>query len=256
MSLPRLSREELLALVDERADAVRDYLLWAQAHDSEDGSHRMLERPDIADAAKAAELFPEQWWGVVVFTCFGSTLGATTVAQAFQRPLPPPDAEAELERTTFRRGSIGHHRIQPAHKGAKQALVAACLDHGLFHDVLHGREDFHTRYLRLRAARMRQWGRTTSFDLLLRAGALGVGGEHYKPEYAYLSGSTGPKAGFTRVWGRPLKTDEAVAWAEALLRVWTEEWQEVAERVGVAWQRPPLEPCDQENFLCIYQERR
>lgn len=125
MSLPRLSREELLALVDERADAVRDYLLWAQAHDSEDGSHRMLERPDIADAAKAAELFPEQWWGVVVFTCFGSTLGATTVAQAFQRPLPPPDAEAELERTTFRRGSIGHHRIQPAHKGAKQALVEA-----------------------------------------------------------------------------------------------------------------------------------
>jgi len=22
------------------------------------------------------------------------------------------------------------------------------------------------------------------------------------------------------------------------------------------WDRAPLEPCDQENFLCIYQERR
>ena len=46
------------------------------------------------------------------------------------------------------------------------------------------------------------------------------------------------------------------SWAEALLRTWTEVWEVVAERVGVSWEKPPLEPRDQENFLCIYQERR
>jgi hypothetical protein len=53
--------------------------------------------------------------------------------------------------------------------------------------------------------------RRTSFDLLLRAGALGIGGQHYKPEIAYLGGSTGPKRGFARVWGVELGDDAAVA---------------------------------------------
>ena len=30
----------------------------------------------------------------------------------------------------------------------------------------------------------------------------------------------------------------------------------VAMRVGVEWNDEPLEPCDQKNFLCIYQEGR
>jgi hypothetical protein len=101
---------------------------------------------------------------------------------------------------------------------------------------------------------MRQWGRTTSFDLLLRTGTLGIGGQHYKPDYAYLADSTGPKTGFARVWGVS-PTAATAAWAEALLRAWTEECDAVAERVGVEWEKPRLEPCDQENFLCIYQER-
>lgn len=256
MTPPRLSNDELFARVDERAEAVRDYLLWARAHDDEQDTLRMSARPDIRHAAEAAEAFPERWWGVVVFTCFGAKLGAATVAPHFQRPIPPPEAEALLDGIAFPRGSIGHHRIQPAHKGAKQALIAACADHELFHNVLHSGEDFDTRYRRLRAARMKQWGRTTSFDLLLRSGALGVGGQQYSPEYAYLGGSTGPKAGFKRVWGAELNDDAAVGWAERLLRAWTDEWQLVAERVGVEWRRAPLEPCDQENFLCIYQERR
>lgn len=218
MTLPRLPREELLALIDERADAVRDYLLWARRHDSEEGSMRMSARPDLRHAAEAAEEFPEQWWGVVVFTCFGAMLGAATVAPHFQRPLPRRDAEALLAEINLPAGSIGHHRIQPAHKGAKEALVAACAGHQLFHDVLHSDDDFDTRYRRLHGARMTQWGRTTSFDLLLRTGALGVGGTSYKPELAYLGGSTGPKAGFARVWGVTLNNYEAVAWAEALLR--------------------------------------
>ena len=81
-------------------------------------------------------------------------------------------------------------------------------------------------------------------------------GKPYRPAYAYLGGSTGPKAGFARVFGQPLATDEHVAWAESLLHHWAEAWQLVAEQVGVMCDKPPLEPCDQENFLCIYQERR
>ena len=194
--------------------------------------------------------------GVVVYSCFDSTTGAAAVAADFQRPMPPPDAEAALETIRFPRGSVGGHRIQPTVKGAKQALVAACADHELLNNLLHCGEDFDTRYLRLRAAKLRQWGRTTAFDLLLRAGALNVGGQSYKPDYAYLGGSTGPKSGFTRVFAESLTTDERVAWAESLLWRWAEDWQLVADQVGVDWRGPPLEPCDHENFLCIYQEHR
>ena len=249
-----MTAAELFAVVDQRRDEVRAYLEWAKQSDTEEWLYRMSERPDISDAAEAARLFPEDWWGVVVFTCFGSVIGAKTVAPAFQKPLPPPDAEAALEEIQLPRGSVGHHRIQPAHKGAKQALVAACADHELFYEVLRSGEDFDARYRRLRQARMRQWGRTTSFDLLLRTGALGIGGQRYQPDFAYLGRSTGPKAGFTLVFDRSLCDDESVSWAEQLLRAWTEEWHHVARRVGVEWQRPPIEPCDQENFLCIYQE--
>jgi hypothetical protein len=256
MTPRRLSRKDLFAVVEERADAVRDYLLWARLHDDEHATLRMSARPDIGDAATAAEAFPEKWWGVVVFTCFGSRRGAAVVAPQFQHPLSPSQAEAALDDLALPAGAIGHHRIQPAHKGAKQALVSACAAHDLFRDILHCGEDFDTRFRRLRSVHLRQWGRTTSFDLLLRAGALGIGGKSYKPEFAYLGGSTGPKAGFARVWGFRPNDQAAVDWAERLLRAWAEEWQSVVESVGVAWDRPPLEPCDQENFLCVYQERR
>lgn len=256
MTPPRLERDELFALVDQRADAVRTYLEWARDNDTEQWSARMTERPDIRRAAEAVELFPEDWWGLVVYSCFDSTTGTATVAPHFQEPLEPEHAEAVLAQLDFPRGSVGGHRIQPAFKGAKQALVAACADHQRFHEVLHSGEDFDARYRRLRDARMRQWGRTTSFDLLLRAGMLGIADQHYTPDYAYLGGSTGPKSGFARVWGVTLDDDATVAWAESLLRAWTEEWDEVAARVDVEWKKSPLEPCDQENFLCIYQERR
>jgi len=253
---PRLDRDELLALVEQRADAVRAYLEWARDNDTEQWSARMSERPDIRRAAETLKLFPEDWWGLVVYSCFDSTTGAATVAPHFQEPLEPDHAEAVLAQLDFPRGSVGGHRIQPAVKGAKQALVAACAGNEHFHEVLHSSEGFDARYRCLRGAQLRQWGRTTSFDLLLRAGVLGIGGQHYRPEYAYLGGSTGPKSGFARVWGVTLHDDATVAWAESLLRAWTEDWGEVAERVGVSWEKGPLEPCDQENFLCIYQERR
>jgi hypothetical protein len=256
VTLPRLSRDELLARVDERTEAVRAYLLWARDNDNDQWTFRMHARPDIARAAAAAKLFPDDWWGVVVYSCFDSTTGASTAAPHFQEPLAPEHAEVVLNGLDFPHGSVGGHRTQPAVKGANQALVAACANVELFRNVLHSGDDFDTRYRTLRSRGIRQWGRTTCFDLLLRAGALGIGGQRYKPEFAYLGGSTGPKSGFARVWDMTPSDDASVAWAERLLRAWAEDWQLVANRVGVEWDKPPLEPCDQENFLCIYQERR
>lgn len=254
MTPVRASRAELLELVDERSENVRAFLDWAAAAEGGKWSLRMQNRPDIAESAKAAALFPEQWWGLVVFTCFGSTKGARTVAESFAEPLPLEHAEALLGSLSFERGSVGHHRIQPAVKGAKRALISACERHELFYDLLHSGEGFDGRYARLRAARVPQWGRTTSFDLLLRAGAVGVGGKHYEPEFAYLNGSTGPKAGFKKIWGREL-TEANAAWGEAVLRAWTEEWDEVALRVGASWRGEPYTPADFENALCVWQER-
>jgi hypothetical protein len=124
---PRVTRQELLALVDERKPEVSSFLEWARGveeraieSDRPDWSLRLANRPDIGAAAKAAALFPEQWWGVVVFTAFGLMLGAATVALAFQHPLPPNEARAVLDRVTFPRGSVGHQRIQPAVKGRKK----------------------------------------------------------------------------------------------------------------------------------------
>jgi hypothetical protein len=250
------SREDLLETVERRQEAVRDYLEWAKANDNEQWTFRMSARPDIKRAAEATERYPDDWWGVVVYSCFDSATGAAAVASHLSRPLPPSEAAAVLESIGFPRGSVGGHRIQPGVQGARRALVAACADHELFFELLHRDDDFDTRYLSLRSAKLPQWGRTTSFDLFLRAGAIGIGGGRYKPEYAYLGGSTGPKSGFARVFGETLATDAQVARAESLLWHWTETWDAVAAKVGVQWDKPPLEPCDQENFLCIYQERR
>ena len=261
MNLPSVSRDELFSLVDKQRDGVQAYLVWALdmerragEGDAQHGSMRMEKGLDIQHAAEAAELFAECWWGIVVFTCFGSRVGARAAAPYFQRPSPPREAKAALEQIAFPPGSVGHHRIQPAHKGAKEALVAACDHHGFFREVLHSGEDFDTRYQRLRRERLRQWGMTTCFDLLVRAGALGVGGARYLPEFAYLAGSTGPRRGYELVFGEVL-SDERAPWAEAVLQVWPQHWREVADRVGIRWEGEPLYPRDQENFLCIYQEQ-
>jgi hypothetical protein len=262
MSYTRISREDLFSLVDRRREAMRLYLQWALASERQaqeenmpQWSMRMENRIDIHDAAEAAEMFPEPWWGLVVFTCFGSRRGSEAAAAHFQHALPPTEADAILRRISFPRGSVGHHRIQSTLKGAKQALVSACAFDSFFEEVLHSDDDFDARYQRLRAARMRQWGRTTCFDLLLRAGVLRIGGTPVLPEYAYFGGSTGPRKGFTAVFGVPL-TNANAAWAEQILRAWLDDWAEVAERVGVNWPGDPLHPRDQENFLCIYQEGR
>lgn len=253
---------ELRRLVADRRGEVRAFLEWSRTHERaalETGerwrSLRLDNRPDLKHAAEAAQLFPDAWWGVVVYTCFGSLVGVRVVKDAFRQPLPEPAAWEALRSLSFPRGSIGHHRIQPGHTGAKEALVAASENADFFRDVLFSDATFEERYWRIRQPRLPQWGRTTTFDLLLRAGALGIGGERYAPTTAYLAGSTGPKKGFERIWGVSL--DQVGAdWGEQLLRAWTENWHEVAVSVGATWDvGPPYEPGDFENALCIWQER-
>jgi hypothetical protein len=252
VELPAVSREDLLALANRRIEPIRAYLSWAR--DNDNGQLRLNERDDIGQASEVAKTFKEHWWGVVIFSCFGSRVGAEAVEPYLQRPLIARELEAVFSRITFPPRSVGHHRRRPALKGAKEALGSACSHYELFHNVLHSRESFEERYIHLRARKLKQWGRTTVFDLLLRAGAMGVGGMNYRPEYAYLAGSTGPMAGFKLVWGVSARGRRDALWAEALLQVWTENWDAVASRVGVSWEKPPLDPCDQENFLCIYHQ--
>jgi hypothetical protein len=152
------NRDQLFEIVERRREALHNYLEWAKANDNEQWTFRMSARPDIRRAAEATALFPDDWWGVVVYSCFDSATGLKAVVPHFQRPLPPPEAEAILASVDFPRGSVGGHRIQPTVKGARQALVAACADYELFRELLYSGDDFDTRYLRLRGARLRQWG--------------------------------------------------------------------------------------------------
>lgn len=249
-----------MELVDRRRDAIRHFLGWAadvERRAVEEAkphwSLRLENRADIDHAREAGALFPEQWWGVVVFTCFGSVKGARATAAAVPRPLPREEAQHALDAVEFPRGSVGHHRIQPAVKGAKKALVAASARADLFYELIHVNADFDTRYRRLRSERVEQWGRTTCFDLFLRAGALGVGGRFYAPDLAYLAGSIGPSAGFHEIFAVAV-TRENATWAESVLRVWTDHWREIVEAVGAEWEGEPYTPGDFENALCIYQE--
>jgi hypothetical protein len=251
---PRVPTSELLNRVRERHSQVRAFLVWA-ADAEKSWSLRMRNRPDIVRARHAVSLFPEEWWGLVVYSCFDSITGAEVAAAAFQEPLPPEHAEATLGQLGFPKGSVGGHRIQPALTGAKRALVAACGGADVLNRVLLGNGSFEERYARIRSARLSQWGRTTTFDLLLRAGTLGIGGSFYEPDFAQLDGSTGPKNGFKKIWGVAITTENA-GWGEALLRAWTDEWQRVAAEVGVDWEGEPYTPADFENTLCIWQEHR
>jgi hypothetical protein len=247
--------DSLLLLVDERRKQVRHFLDWAEERERRSSSMYLANRPDINDARGAAALYSDPWWGVVVFTCFGSLKSTGAVRDVLAEPVEVDAAEELLSSINFVPPKVGHHRIQQGLLGAKKALVAACERSDLLHEILHTPRGFDERYQRLRAARLPRWGRTTCFDLLLRGGVLGIGGEYYQPEIAYLAGSTGPKAGFRAVWGREV-TGGTAAWSEGLLQAWHRHWTDVADRVDARWSGHPYAPGDLENALCIYQHGR
>jgi hypothetical protein len=249
-----VSRDDLLRLVRTRRRSIRSFLEWADRREAGGDSLRWEARRDIEEAREAARWFEEPWWGVVVFSCFSSLQAAKVVSGSFKRAADPRRARRLLGKLSFPRGSVGHHRIRQGVKGAKDALVAACERSREFEIFLLWGVGFHERYQKLRGLRAAQWGRTTCFDLVLRTGALGVGGTRYEPDRAYLEESTGPRTGFEKVWGIHVNTQNA-EWCEALLRAWTESWSLVAAEVGAAWTGRPYVPGDFENALCIFQER-
>jgi hypothetical protein len=215
----------------------------------------LANRPDIREAREAASLYQDGWWGVVVFTCFGSLPSTRVVRRLVSVPVDGAGVDELLAAISFTYPRVGNHRIQPGLRGAKRALIAACDQSALVREVLHTPGGFDDRYRRLRDAHLAQWGRTTCFDLLLRTGALGISGYTYEPEIAYLAGSTGPKAGFRTVWGCDVN-NETAPWCEGLLQAWHRRWADVVDRVGAGWSGRPYAPGDLENALCVYQDRR
>lgn len=113
--------DALMALADERRDPVRDFIDWADRHEHQSWSMYLANRPDIEDARQAAALYPDPWWGVVVFTCFGSLKSARAVRNVLSTPAPIELAEEVLPSIEFSRPMVGHHRIQQGLLGAKKA---------------------------------------------------------------------------------------------------------------------------------------
>jgi hypothetical protein len=248
--------DALDVLVGQRRRQVGDFMRWAaKKEENPSDSLRWSRRSDIDAAKQAASGFPEQWWGLTVFTCFWWHEPIADIVEGFQRPLDPGSARRYLDRVRLPVGSISNHRTQRGHKGALIALIAACKHSSEFKRILTADlGGFDPRFRALWRLPAPDWGRTTSFDLILRAGAIGVGGHHYAPEIAYLAGSTGPGRGFERVWGVSVEK-KGGPWCEDLLGAWINKWREVAKTVGVRWTGTPYDAGDLENALCIYQER-
>ena len=112
LTVEKVTRDDLTALVDERRYEVRAFVDWAASEETDGTSMYLANRPDISDARQAAALFPEAWWGVVVFTCFGSLNSARAVRDVLEEPVDADAAEELLASIRFTRPKVGHHRIQ------------------------------------------------------------------------------------------------------------------------------------------------
>jgi len=244
-------------LLSVRCQEVGHFLRWALNAELGGQSLRWRERSDIQASRRVvgSNVFSEDWWALVVYSCFMSEIGASAVAWSFREPLNASQAQQVLASLQLPRGAVKYHRVQPAHSGAKAALIGACRQWPAFREILLGPGSFHDRYMALGALGAHQWGRTTRYDLVLRAGALRIGGHFYEPDRAYLLESTGPKKGFTEIFGLPVTRENAAA-CEELLRTWKSAWVEVADQAGIEWVGGPYAPGDFENALCIYQDKK
>jgi hypothetical protein len=243
------------ALVVSRQRPLAMFLKWAAGREASALSLRLANRPDIARVWRILDAFAEPWWAATVYTCFDSEVGTRAVADAFRSPVDGEVAQRLLLEINLPLGSVQGHRTQPAHKGAKVALLSACARAAEFESILKTGSAFHDRFLAIRGLQAKQWGRTTCYDLLVRTGQLGIAAaSKYEPDRAYLADSTGPRKGFRLVWGIEVTRSNAEE-CEALLRWWRDSWHWVADKVGVAWRGEPFSAGDFENALCIYQER-
>jgi hypothetical protein len=243
-------------LLLSRRQPLAQFLRWAAACETgaPHTSLRLEHRGDIGRCRHALPLFDEPWWGVVVYSCFDSTTGAEVAATRFRERMSMEAAATAVGELHFPRSSVQHHRAQSTLTGARLSLVSACEKAETVRDVLlRTGISFEDRFRLLMDVNVERWGRTTCFDALLRAGALGVAGSRYRPEKAYLAGSTGPAAGFERLWGIRV-TAETADLCERILHRWTETWTDSAQVVGEPWTGEAYDSADFENALCIFQE--
>jgi hypothetical protein len=240
-------------LVRDRAPELHTFLAWAMVREqSTQTSLRLRNRHDVDRCRQVLPLFQEAWWAVAVYSCFDSITGAEVVATVLDRPTECDLAASRLQRLYFPRGSVQYHRAQATLTGAKRALLALCDRKHIVEAVMTDPfQSFDERFRELRSACLPQWGRTTCYDALLRAGALAVAGSRYEPERAYLRGSSGPSNGFERVWGVKV-TAATEQCCEAILVSWSDRWQATSKQVGVAWDGTPYAPGDFENALCVF----
>lgn len=242
------------SVVQVRRRPIARFLAWAAERETAD-SMRLANRSDIPRVRRITDAFGQPWWAAVVYSCFDSEVGALAVADAFHDPVSAEDAARLVSGIELPTGAVRGHRTQPAHKGAKVALLSACARARDFETILKTGSAFHDRYLALRGLQAPQWGRTTCYDLLVRTGQLKIGSvSSYEPDRAYLADSTGPRKGFHLIWGIEVTRSNADE-CEAMLRAWSVRWQWVADQVGVTWAGEPYTSGDFENALCIFQER-
>lgn len=251
---------EFWGLVDSRKEELRAFLRWAAGREL-DGSQlsvRFSQREDIKRCRESLGWFEGEWWGVLVYSCFDSLIGTKKAASRFRAPVSVSIAQGKLESLTFPPRSVQFHRSQATLKRAKSALLDICLKHQPLRHVLQDTSaaaTFENRFARLQKIDVDGWGRTTCFDVLVRAGSLPeVDGGSYRPASAQLFGSTGPSNGFRLVWGRSVSRANAES-CEMILTVWAENWGEVARRVELPWESEPFDCADLENALCVYQEK-
>jgi hypothetical protein len=243
------------ALLIARRAPVTDFLLWAEVRERTPGrSMRLENREDLTRVRQVLPLFGQPWWATVVYSCFDSVRGTQAVAKAFREPVLADQAAAILSGLVLPRGAVQHHRTQPGHARAKIALISACRHAEELRSVLFEPGGFHELFEELLALPLDWWGRTTCYDLLVRTGMLGIGGQRYQPDRAYLADSTGPSRGIARVWGVQVSGGNAEQ-CEQVLREWSRRWVETCARLGVSWEGAPYSAGDFENALCIYQER-
>jgi hypothetical protein len=244
------------ALVRSRRRFVREFLDWAAEHEASGRSLRLEHRDDVVRCQSIIGLFETPWWAVCVYSCFDSCLGARVAAADFRRPASAWEARRALADLDLPPGSVQHHRGQIGRKRSKRSLQSVC-EHAseLESTLCDPGSSFDERFRTLRSMRIEDWGRTTSFDALVRAGVLEIGGRGYRPTFAYLRDSTGPTAGFRKIWGCEVRASNADA-CESLLRTWTERWHETVRATGARWSGRAYDSGDLENALCVYQERQ
>jgi len=246
-------------MLTERAADICRFLAWAARTEQAGGrrSLRLAHRDDLVALRSVIHLFAQRWWGVCVYSCVDRAEGTRMLARFVPEPVPAELADHLVPpRASWPPGMIGAHRAQAGYRGARTCLLSLCAHYETVREILINDLNFEHAVERLRQLHALQVGRTTAFDLALRAGQL-LHDPPVEPTSAHLHGSTGPAAGFRIIWAfNPAGDRQQAERAEAILRLWIANWHDVADLTGIPWPWPPFSPGDFENALCIYQDRR